>query len=362
MLGGIVENSGLSYATVSFMIAVGQLVFGIAQPLFGVVALKRSNSFVLRCGALLMAAGLMGIPFCKASPLLMLCLGIILPCGTGALSFGIVMGIVTPEAGEKRASVVSGLVNASSGVCSTVLAPIIQALLALCGLLGAMVFLTIPSLLLLPVSLFFCREDKKSAASPEHTDTRAMFVEAIQNRTFRMLMAGFFTCGFHMAIVETHLYTQITTYGYSARTAAYAFSVYGIAAVIGSVLSGIACGRYRMQRVVGTLYGLRFLFVVLFLILPKNLPLILLFVIILGLTGNSTVPPTSGLVGKVFGAAKLAALFGVVFLCHQVGSFLSAWFGGICLAATGGYVLIWCADAALCAFASAVSFSIKESK
>lgn len=365
MLDAISTNSGLSYSSVSFVLAVGQLVFGAMQPVFGIVALKRSNLFVLCCGALLMAGGLMVIPFCRSMWALMLSLGVLLPSGTGAVSFGIIMGAVTPKLPENRASTVSGFVNASSGVGNTLLSPVIQALIAGGGLIGAMAFLSVPTLLILPLSVWICRlkterGDAPPHETPENVRIGALFADALRSRTYLFLMIGFFTCGFHMAIIETHLFSQITTYGFSRETAAYAFSIYGVSTMAGSVLSGVLCGRTPMQRVLGFQYAARCAIIALFLAAPKTLPVICVFTALLGLTGSATVPPTAGLVSRTFGAAKLATLFGFVFFVHQIGSFFSAWLGGVCLSVTGSYTPIWCAAAALGVLASAVSFLIRQ--
>lgn len=371
MLGSIAETSGVTSATVSFVLAVGQLVFGIMQPVFGIVAMKRSNRFVLCIGSLLTAAGLLLIPFCKSTWMLLLFLGILLPSGTGALSFGIIMSTVTPKLPENKVSTVSGLVNASSGIGNTILSPAIQGFIAGSGLMGAMLFLSVPTLLLLPVSLWMCKSKKSgtetvaAAGAPAAEETQSikeLFSEAIHNRNYRFLLIGFFTCGFHMAIIETHLFTQITTYGISEKTAAYAFSIYGIASIIGAITSGALCNRIPMQHVLGSTYGLRIVIIGAFLLAPKTLFTVYAFIILLGLTAPATVTPTSGLVSQIFGPAKLATLFGCVFFAHQVGSFFSAWLGGVSIAATGGYTLIWCAGSALCVLASVVSFCIKDVK
>lgn len=366
MLGAIADNSGLTASSVSFVLAIGQLVFGIMQPLFGIVAMKRSNRFVLCCGSLLTAGGLLLIPFCSSAWTLTVCLGIILPSGTGALSFGIIMGTVTPELPEGRVSTVSGLVNASSGIGNTILSPSIQALIAGGGLMGAMLFLSVPALLLLPVSVWMCKKKKAEAAPIVETKTaeqqsiRGLFSEAISSRNYRFLLIGFFTCGFHMAIIETQLFTQITSYNISEKVAAYAFSVYGIACIIGAIASGALCSRMPMQRLLGFIYGIRVVIIGCFLLAPKSIVSVFIFIIFLGLTAPATVTPTSGLVNRYFGAAKLATLFGCVFFTHQIGSFFSAWLGGASIASTGGYTLIWCVNAALCTLASIISFRISD--
>ena len=368
MLNAISESSGVSYSSVSFVLAVAQLLFGVMQPVFGIVALKRSNKFVLCCGGLLMASGLLAIPFCRSMWTLMLFLGIVLPSGTGAISFGIIMGTVTPKIPPDSASTVSGFVNASGGVGNTILSPIIHTLIVGAGLIGAMTFLSVPALLILPLSLWICGLKTEGAEPPssagqktsEDAQIGALFAKAFRSRTYLFLMIGFFTCGFHMAIIETHLFTQITTYGFSRETAAYAFSIYGVSTMIGSVISGMLCARMPMQRLLGFQYGARCVIVLAFLAAPKTLLSVCAFTSLLGLTGSATVPPTAGLVSRAFGAAKLATLFGFVFFVHQIGSFFSAWLGGVCISVTGDYALIWYASAALSVLASAVSFLIRE--
>lgn len=173
-----------------------------------------------------------------------------------------------------------------------------------------------------------------------------------------LLSLAFFTCGFHVAIIETHLYTQFTGYGFSEQSVTYAFSIYGIATMAGSVVSGYLGSRFSMKTVLGCFYAFRTLWIVGFLLLPKSPASMYLFAILLGFTGMATVPPTSGLIGRRFGPAALGTLFGVAFLFHQMGSFVSAWVGGLTVTATGGYTLIWCIDAALCLAATACAFRV----
>lgn len=366
LLGPICENSGLEYSSISFVLAVSQLTFGIMQPVFGVVALKKSNVFALRCGIGLIVCGMLLLPNCKSMITLLMVLGIMTPSGAAALSYGIIMGTITPLLSPGTASSVSGLVSASSGIGSTVFTPILQGISAAVGLAGACLFLGIPALILLPVTVYFGKLSVSSGQKEEKNGTEEdvnpirMLKEALKNRDYIFLMIGFFTCGFHMAIIETHLYTQITSCGFSKQIAAFAFSVYGIATMIGSASSGMLCSRFPMKNVLGTLYASRMVWVLGFLLLPKNMITVYVFAICLGLTGGATVPPTSGITGHLYGAKKLATLFGIVFFCHQVGSFFSAWFGGICVSVTGGYTLIWTADAVLCVMAAAVSYMIKD--
>lgn len=358
MRSAIAGASGVDYAGISFVLAAAQLAFGIMQPVFGAVALKTSNMFVLLCGAAMAALGLVLTPLCRGTWALLLCFGILMPAGLGAFSFGLIMGAVTPLLGEKRASAVSGVINASSGLGSILLALLLRGVLDSFGLWGAVVALCLPLACLMPVLLLPRRAD---ATQTERTPPllRPLLREAFHDRSYRLLSLAFFTCGFHMAIIETHLYTQFTTYGFSEQNVTYAFSIYGIATMAGSVVSGYLGSRFSMKAVLGCFYASRTLWIVGFLLLPKSPASMYLFAILLGFTGMATVPPTSGLIGRRFGAAALGTLFGVAFLFHQVGSFVSAWIGGLTVSATGGYTLIWCIDAALCIAAAVFAFRVR---
>ena len=334
MRGAIAASSGVDYAGISFVLAAAQLAFGIMQPVFGAVALKTSNVFVL------------------------LCFGILMPAGLGAFSFGLIMGAVTPLLGEKKASAVSGIINASSGLGSILLALLLRGVLDGFGLWGAIIALCLPMLCLMPVLLLLRKADAQQAESQPPL-LGPLLKDAFRDRSYRLLSLAFFTCGFHMAIIETHLYTQFTSYGFTEQSVTYAFSIYGIATMAGSVVSGYLGSRFPMKTVLGCFYGSRTLWTVGFLLLPKSPATMYAFAILLGFTGAATVPPTSGLIGRRFGPAALGTLFGVAFLFHQVGSFVSAWIGGLTVTATGGYTLIWCIDAVLCVAAAVLAFHVR---
>ena len=365
MLGAIIENSGLTYASVSLVLAAGQLFFGMIQPLFGIIAQKKGNTFALLSGVFMTLAGLLLLPHCKSALPLLFCLGFLLPAGTGATSYGILIGSITPKIPAETVSLVSGFVNASSGVGNAVLSPLLQTLLQKGGISAAMSVLCVPTVLMIPVCLFVGRSGKKSdekdkSAQPQRASE--LFSSAFKNRTYRLIMAAFFTCGFHMALISNHFPSQLKSYGIAAEKAALAFSIYGAVTMAGSVLSGWLCGHFKMKNVQGAYFGSRVFVTVIFLLLPKNNASAFLWAAFLGLTGAATVPPVSGLINREFGAEKLATLYGFAFFVHQTGAFLGAWFAGICVERFGIYEPIWIADLILCASASLASFCIHEKR
>lgn len=367
MINSIVDNAGLSFSAVSFVLAIGQLMFGLVQPIFGVIAAKKGNKYPFIFGAVLVIMGLLLTPLCKSIFSLMLCLGIILPSGSGAISYGIIIGTVSPKIPAKYISTVSGIINASSGIGNTLMSPVINHLISSGGLRHGMLSLTIPIAISLPISFLM---DKKKNVIQENLNQRQkenssiniknLLKKAFKHQGYIYLLIGFFTCGFHMAIITNHLPTEIRSFGHSPESSAYAFSIYGITTIIGSILSGTLCNRFKMKNVLGFFYSMRPITILLFLIFPKTILNMTIFTALFGFSGAATVPPVSGVIGKFFGPDSIATLFGLVFFCHQIGGFFGAWFGGICFDLTNSYLTIWTVSFVFSIIAAVVSFAIKE--
>jgi len=362
MLPYIVQWSGVPYASVSFIIALGQLFFGLMQPVFGLLALRTSARTVFCIGAIMMLTGLLLIPVSTSAVMLGLALGILLPSGTAASSFGLIMSCLGPRLDTRQSHISSGIVGAGIGMGICVLSPVIQSIIAAYGLHVAIRFLAVPILLLIPVAIALTRNmpvQGAKATAAQKEPVSVLFKNALQSSPYRRLTFGFFTCGFHMAMIQTHLFSQLTTFGVSEQAASWALSVYGIGVIAGSVGSGMACTRFAMSDILGVLYSSRCLWVIL-LLLPLPLPVLFGVIFMLGMTGVATIAPTSGMVNKLFGPVRLATLFGLVYLVHQIGAFSSAWAGGLCLKFTGSYSGIWYADIVLCLLAGLACFGIRK--
>ena len=355
----------LQLAEISFAVALAQLMYGFAQPFFGALALKRTNSEVLFLGALMLVAGFVLTPFCTSAWQLDIVFGLLVGCGTGAMAFGLIMSAVTPILGEKTAAGVSGLINGAGGIGGALLSPAAQFLVDRGGLRLLMFCLAALTAVIL-VSCVWLRGQEKAAVT-EKSETEKLNVkdvlrDALKDRDFLHIALAFFTCGFFMAIIETQLYSQMLSLGFSGQTAAFAFTVYGIFGMIGPILAGLLCMRFRCKWIVGTLYALRPVTVVIFLLMPKTLFSIYFFVIMLGLIGNATVPPTTNLLSKLFGSNKLGLLSGTAFVFHQIGSFISTYLGGQIVTATGSYTGIWLAGGTLAAIAGILCYTVREPK
>lgn len=373
LLNPLEMSSGLSYEQVSFCIALMNLLFGVAQPFFGMMAARSSNRMVLTTGLGLLVIGLFGMLNAHSYPALVLSLGILFGIGSGAIAFGMVLTSAIHFAGKEHAMTLSGLLNAAAGMISFILAPLMQTSLNHLGLIPTLFLLAALIVAMIPVVFFITSRDpnrafkmrKKGPAESEkaveNLNGFALLKHAFSNRTYLFLIGGFSTCGFHMVIIESHLFSQYTTYGIPKTAASWAFSFYGVATIAGALLSGYLSTRLHKGHLLGFYYGFRAIWVLTYLfVMPKNIATAFLFSIGLGLTGDATVSPTSGLVNQNFHIDQVATLIGFLFLCHQIGAFFSAWLGGITFQITGSYNTIWIMDMALCTFASLISLRIKE--
>ncbi len=364
MLPYLVEWSGISYSSVSFIIALGQLFFGFMQPVFGLLALRTSARLVLCLGASMMLTGLALIPHSSNMFMLTLSLGILLPAGTAGASFGLIMSCLNQTLTPHQAHISSGFVAAGIGFGICILSPVIQSVVSAYGIVNGILLLSVIVALLLPASWWITRNiapARPKNASGTKTSAAEIFRNALKEPAYQRITFGFFTCGFHMAMIQTHLFSQLTTFGIPEHAAAYGMSMYGLGVIAGGVGSGMACARFRMSRILGLLYGSRCLWVAL-LLMPLPVPVLFAVIFMLGATGPATIAPTSGTVHRLFDPAHLATLFGFVYLVHQIGAFTSAWSGGLCRSLTGSYAGIWYADIVLCLCASLACLSIREAK
>ena len=365
MMRGLLVDTGIDYAGISFCIGVGALVYGFAQPLLGMLALKKSNTFVLMIGIICTISGLVVSPLCRSFFSLLLFFGLLLPFGTAGLCFGIIMGAITPIVGEKRAAMFSGIIQASAGIGDALMSPGLQTLIASFGIRTAMSSFSIPFLIMIPIALWIGHLNRtlpKSAAAPgkEHLPLTHIISSAFRDRDYRLILIGFSTCGFNMSIIESHLFSQFISYGIPDRAASFALTVYGIATMVGAASIGFLGMKLPMKNLLGGVYGIRVFISLGFLFLPKSIAFAFIMTALLGMSGDSTVPPTSGIISRKFGSKNMAMLYGFALVGHQVGAFFSAYLGGLFVKNGWGYEPLWIVNMCLAAMASIASFSIRK--
>lgn len=355
--------TGLPEETISFAVAIAQLLYGLSQPFFGILALKKSNSFVLGVGGILMGSGLLLIPFSNSAWLLYLSLGLLVGLAAGALAFGVVMAAATPAIGQRYAAAASGIINGAGGLGGAILAPYLQAMTDNSLFPQGMIGLSCVSGCVVLLCIWLNKKELSTTVEDKKAEAPAIFEmlsEAFTGSQFMHLALAFFTCGFFMSIIETRLYPQLISYGFPGSKVAFLFTIYGIMGMIGPVIAGFLCSKINPKWVLGTTYGLRPVLVIFFMLLPKSNLVVYAFVIGLGLVGNSTVPPTTLLISKFFGSRKMPTLSGIAMVFHQIGSAVSTWIGGFLIRSTMNYNTIWLCGAAVAAAASILCYTVKE--
>lgn len=370
MMKALVKTSGQSYENISFIIGVGAFLYGISQLFWGYLALRKSNGVVMLSGAIMTAIGLIATPFCHSFPLMLLFFGIILPIGTGGLGSGIIMGAITPVIGEQRAALFSGILQSSAGIGDAIMSPSLQSLIDWKSINVGMGSFGVLMMCNVPVIIWICFAAAKAKKNAPVEQNKAVeegkeslpdiLREAFRNPVYRRIFIGFSTCGFNMSIIESHLFSQYVSWGIPESKSSFIMMIYGILTMLGALLTGYLCTKMKMKNVLGSVYGTRVLISIAVLLLPKSFALAIIATAMLGLSGDSTVPPTMGLITREFGAKKIAVLYGIALTGHQVGAFLSAWFGGYCFDHFGNYTYLWLANIALCTLASTASYSIRE--
>jgi MFS family permease len=362
-VGPLNTATGLGVGSISLAFAFGQLWWGLTQPFAGAMADKVGAGRVLLVGVLLVALGTFLTPYMTTTAGLVFAIGVLAAGGAGMAGPAVLMSATARLIAPERRGIATGVVNAGGSFGQFVMAPVAAALMLSLGWANALQVLALIILLALPAA-YVLRGNSLHLANPGHkpVGTREAIRTAVHDRSFLLLGAGFFVCGFHVAFLATHLPGVVAACGLPVAFGAWSLALLGLFNIVGSVAMGWAVGRWRMKSLLSLVYATRALAVLLFLLAPKTGPVVLAFAAVMGLTFLSTVPPTAGLVAKFFGLGNMATLFGIVMLSHQVGGFLGAWLGGWVFEATGSYDWIWYADILLAVGAALVHLPIREAR
>lgn len=355
------SSTGLGIATISLALAVGQFTWGAIQPIAGALADRHGPAPVLVTGILLLAAGTALTPFMDSGVGLMFALGLLASIGSGAGSFSVLIGAAAQRLPPESRGKASGVINAGGSFGQFVFAPIAQALIQAIGWMAALWALAAATLAALPLVRTVAGKTKAATAqgAAGGSPWRALG-DAFGDRSYQLLNLGFFTCGFHIAFLVTHLPQEVDLCGLPPTVASWSLAIIGLANIVGSLIAGFATAKYRSKYILAWMYGSRAVLVAAYLMAPKTELTFYLFAAGLGLTWLATVPPTANIVGKLFGVRFLGTLFGMTLLSHQIGGFLGAWLGGVALERTGNYDWMWYADIALAAAAALVNLPIRE--
>lgn len=369
-------TTGLGIASISFAMAVGQFIWGAAQPVAGAIADRYGPGRVLAAGFVALALGSAITPYMSTSAGLIFSIGILSAAGAGACSFAVLFGAAAQRLPAENRGMASGIINAGGSLGQFMFAPILQKLISGFSMMTAMWSVAIVTLAALPLALLLRRKPAAShssnssdtgswpqamapLAAPEQT-MKAALKQALTDRSYLLLHASFFTCGFHIAFLMTHLPGEVQLCGLPAQVASWSLAIIGLANIGGSLAAGWGTQHYRSKSILFWMYFSRAILIIIYLVAPKTAETFYLFAAGLGLTWLATVPPTAGLVGKLFGTRYLGTLFGLTLLSHQIGGFFGAWLGGIAITERGSYDWMWYADIGLALVAALCNLPIKE--
>src|SRR5574343_277720 len=355
------DSTGMGVAAISLALAVGQFAWGAIQPLAGALADRHGPRGVLWVGVLTLALGCALTPWVSSGFGLTVTLGLLAAMGSGVGSFSVLIGAAAQQLPAQARGAASGVINAGGSFGQFIFAPILQGLIQRLGWMGAMWGMAAMTLLALPMVGRLTRgyQPPPAPSAAEGGVLRAIRT-AMADRSYLLLHLGFFTCGFHIAFLVTHLRGEVNLCGLPPSVASWSLAIIGLSNIFGSLYAGSCVAKYRSKYVLAAMYGSRAVLVAIYLMMPRTEWTFYLFAAGLGFTWLATVPPTSAIVGKLFGIRYLATLFGLTLLSHQIGGFLGAWLGGLAITQFGDFSWMWYADMALAAAAALVNLPIRE--
>lgn len=360
-LGPINTSTGLGIVSLSLALAIGQFVWGAVQPVAGALADRYGARPVLLGGVSLMVLATAAIPFMTSAFGMAVVFGVLSAAGAGAASFSVLMGAVAQRMPAESRGEAAGVINAGSSLGQFVFAPIAQKLIQWVGWMGAMWSLAAMALLALPlVSKVTANTQAANANTEPDLGLRQTLKDAFRTPSYGLIHAGFFTCGFHIAFLVTHLPGEVALCGLPPQVASWSLAIIGLSNIAGSLLVGTAISKYRSKMILALMYASRAVLVLWYLWMPKTDITFYVFALGLGLTWLATVPPTASLVSKLFGIRYMGTLFGLTLLSHQIGGFLGAWLGGLAITQQGDYSWMWYADIALALAAAVLNLPIRE--
>ena len=360
-VGPLNTSTGLGIVSISLAMAVGQFVWGAIQPVAGAFADRYGPRPVVLTGLVLLALGTLITPWMSSNVGLILSLGLLSAMGAGSCSFSVLLSASAQRLPAQARGTASGIINAGGSFGQFIFAPILQKLIQTLGWMGAMWSMAVITLLALPLVTRLTSDGHGATAAPTPEGGMKKAVsDALHNPSYLLLHLGFFTCGFHIAFLITHLPTEVGLCGLMPEVASWSLALIGLANIAGSLYAGSCVNKYRSKYVLAIMYGSRAVLVALYLAAPKTELTFYLFAAGLGFTWLATVPPTAAIVSKLFGLRYFATLFGLTLLSHQIGGFLGAYLGGLVLVSNGDYQWMWWADIALSGMAALVNLPIKE--
>ena len=361
----IADGIGSDLGSISLAIAIQNLVWGFSQPVAGALSDRFGASRILAGGGVLYIAAMALMSTAQSPGMIIFSGGFLAGIAVGAASFAVVLSAVGRMAPPEKRSILLGVVSAVGSLGQFVLIPLTRVLLDRGDWRSTSVILAV--LLVGIVVVAPAMASKRQLLEPQDGVAQASanvptlsedLVRARTSRPYLLLNAAFFVCGFHVTFIGVHLAGHVELVGLSATTASTALALIGLFNVFGSLLVGAAGQRISYTKLLAAIYFMRAVAISAYILTPVTSTSTIIFAMAMGVLWLSTVPPTSAMVTEMFGPTNSGALFGIVFLSHQMGSFIGAWMGGEVVDVTGTYALVWWIAVGLGIFAMAMHLII----
>lgn len=350
---------GWSREIFALTIALQNLFWGFAQPFAGMIADRYGSARVIIGGALMFGAGTLLMGYATTPLTAHIGAGFLVGVGIAGCGFSTVLAAVGRSVAEEWRSMALGVASAGGSLGLLVMVPMGQAFIDSVGWSVALIYLAALSLLMVPLAAALAGKPAAPAAANNQTIMESLR-EAAGHNSFLFLNAGYFVCGFHVTFITTHFPAYVVDLGLGAEIGAWAIGIVGIVNVFSALGAGALGDKFNKKYVLSTLYLCRAAAIAIFMMTPPSVTSVMVFAAMIGLFWLGTVPVTSALVMQMFGLKHASMLLGIVFLSHQLGSFLGAWIGGYMFELSGSYDMVWWISVGLGVAAAALHWPIDE--
>ena len=357
----ITQAQGWTRETFAFAIAIQNIAWGVAGIFAGMVADRFGAFRVIIAGALFYAAGLFGMAHAATPLTFALSTGVLIGIAQAGTTYAVVYGVIGRNVSAERRSWAMGITAAAGSFGQFLMVPTEGFLISQFGWQQALVLLGGAALLMVPLA-WGLREPAFADGGVVHRDQSIAQAlrEAFKYPSFRLLMAGYFVCGFQVVFIGVHMPSYLKDKGLSPQVASYALALIGLFNVFGTYAAGVLGQKLAKRKILAFIYLARAVAITVFLLAPLTPVSVYIFASVMGLLWLSTVPPTNAIVAQIFGVAHLSMLGGFVFFSHQIGSFMGVWLGGVLYDKTGSYDIVWYIAIALGIFAALINLPVKE--
>jgi len=325
----------------AFSLALQNLLWGVGQPLAGMIADRFGTMRVLCSGALLYAAGLALMSQATSAPSLDISAGILIGFGLSGCSFPVVLAAFGKLLPPRHRSTAFGFGTAAGSFGQFLYSPVAVALIDSLGWQTTLLIFAVSMLAVLPLSTAVATAPSDKARDAGSQSLGQALREALAHRSYVLLVLGYFTCGFQLQFISVHLPSYLVDRGLSAQIGGWTIATIGLFNICGSVVGGWLGDRMPKRYLLSVIYFGRALAILAFISFPVTPSTCLIFGAVMGVMWLSTVPPTNGIIALMFGTRWLATLSGLAFFSHQIGGFLGVWLGGIVFDRAGSYDTVW---------------------